>query len=137
MSSYWRRQGSSPWRRIIPSAGQIEEGPPSLSHSDPYISFRGALQRNFWLCRNHKHGSSLLQPTKISSPCEFSKIFYEQPGLYGIYLSCQQALEAKFSRMDEPVFCQVGTDPRSHWLHGGFLRSSADVLSQRPLGQTL
>lgn len=135
-SSYWRWQGRSP-RRIIPSAGQIEEGPPSLSHPDPYISFREALWRNSWLCWDHKHGSSLLQPTSISFPCKFSKVFYEQRGQYGIYLSCQQALVVKFLKMDKPVFCQVRTDPKSHWLHWGLLRSSADLLSQRPLGQSL
>lgn len=104
MSSYWRRQGSSPWRIIIPSAGQIEES----SHSDPYVSCRGALRRNSWLCWTHKHGFSLLWPDKISSPLWIQQGLIWPRSLYSIYLSCQQALESKFLRMDKPVCCQVG-----------------------------
>jgi len=74
MPSHWRKQGSSPWTRIIPSAGQVEEGLPSLSHPDPYISFRGALWRNSRLRWNRKHGLSLyFSPLKLRPTVNFAK----------------------------------------------------------------
>lgn len=97
-------QGSSPRRIIVPSAGQIEEGPPSLSHPDPYTLSRGALCASWLLIPGSTGITSMPHlhfiPLKCPHPVNSARSPINSLICVASIWIVGKTLEAKFWRID-------------------------------------